>query len=114
MKCFYMMYSGNEVTIVLYDASQHTTPRQKFLYFVGEDGNETLLVSSNAGVEHKHMIEDFNRQSEDGQLNKSNLRGMGRVYQRRVDSWYSAGFDLTTPEELQPRISELLGVEVDS
>lgn len=109
MPSYYIMYAGTDVTIVPYDHSQHIAPRQKFIYFVDEEGKETLFVASNAGVQHRHILEDFNRE-EGCKLNQDNLRGAGRIYQRQVDSWYSAGYDFHTPSDVQPRILELLGL----
>lgn len=98
---------GQDVVILPYDPSKHHG--SKFLYFVDSDGVETLLVSSNDS-QHKDLLMDYERQN--GPLDKANLRGAGQIGDGDggIKSWHSAGFNLRTPEELKPRILELLAL----
>lgn len=109
MRCLFMIYRSSTV-IVSYDPSQHYQYlyEGKFLYFVQPNGEETLLVTGNS-PEHKEMLQDFNNQNPLSRLEQADLRGAGSFYQFTVDSWYSIGFYFSTPDELQPRILELLG-----
>lgn len=93
-------------TILTYDPSRHHFG-SKFLYFVNMDGEDTLLISGK-DLQHKYILDDYNRRQPTAPLNQAHLRGAGVIKFGKVESWYSAGFDLKTPEELKPRITSLL------
>jgi len=110
MRFFYIIIDSGEVTVAPYNASRSQDYRLcKFVYFIDENGHETLLVGSRDTFDHEMLLDCFNRQNKNFQLNKDNLRGAGMFGERYVERWNSEGFDFWTPKELRPRICVLLG-----
>jgi len=88
-----------------YDPREHTP--FKFLYYADNVGGELLLISESTSIptDHKYILDIY------GQTPLvSDLKGAGCVLFGKIRSWSSYDQQIDTPDELKPRILELLGI----
>jgi hypothetical protein len=78
--------------------------KSRFVYLLDPAGNETVIVGT-PGAFHS-MIVDAVSQTHD--IDVSNVEGAGYIYGSKVEQWHSTSYCLDTPDELKPRILELL------
>jgi hypothetical protein len=111
MKTFWMTSWRD---FVLYDPRIHLMEAYKFIYWEEKDGQEETIIIGwqeeflRAYQWHPACHQDLaisaiapNRKPD----------GAGYLHDGEVESWTSEGYKIETPENLRPRILELLGAE---
>jgi|GEM_PF-6905731 len=110
MKTFWYQWTP-EPGLVPYDPTQHLKQVSNFLFWLGQDGQEDLLIVGSGdykvpeeGGSHKALKL---RCSEHMMLPDRRPDGAGNRMADKL-SWQSSGFGVNTPLELRPRISAAL------
>jgi hypothetical protein len=91
--------------LVEYAPACHALWIYKFLYWEDEAG-VLLLACDSSLARHKNIIEQAKKRGL--KIPNSMIQGAGSCKNGEVVSWRSVGLNITTPRELQPKITNLL------